>query len=249
MLVKYFKGNILLLKKVVYNTYISNGDSTLNTITIHHYKKSPTHLLSSRLCFDSIFREETKPKHSLFSVRVFSLQWLCSQISSTLTSQTALRKSSLSTYGETLFWPFFFFFFASFTLFILLLLFFSTRICTCLYVCVNGFVYFGELGSGFTLFLWYNTCSFEISVLCFFFFYKKKFSVCFGLYGYWGNGGRGKKIWSLVISACHRWIVISWFFFWSVFVRSLCFHFKALLKFSILCFFFLFSDKLLVCKI
>lgn len=70
---------------------------------------------------------------------------------------------------------FFFFFFASFTLFILLLLFFSTRICTCLYVCVNGFVYFGELGSGFTLFLWYNTCSFEISVLCFFFFIKKNF--------------------------------------------------------------------------
>lgn len=69
-------------------------------------------------------------------------------------------------------------------------------------------------------------------------FFVGFFSLCFRLYGYWGNSGKGKRIWSLVISASHRWIVISWFFFWSVSVRSLCFKFKALLKFFILCFCF-----------
>ena len=231
------KTNILLLKKVVYSIkkkkksrFIYNWDFHCQYHTT--IKGHQPHLLCSRLCFDSIFREETKPQHFFFSARVFSLQWLCFQISSTLTSQTPLRKSSLSTYGETLFWLFF----PSFTLFILLLLFFSTRICTCLYVCVNGFVYFSELGSGFSLFLWYNTCSFEISVLCFFcWFFLSLFWSIWLLRKRWN---RKKKIWSLVIFASLRWIVISWFFFWSVSARSLCFNFKALIKFFILCFCF-----------
>jgi hypothetical protein len=109
---------------------------------------NPT-LLCSRLCISfNLSSQRNQTKHLvqlLLCVSVFFWLWRCSQISSTSTSQTPLRKSSLSTYGEA---SFVFFTYSSSSSFLHVFI----RVFVCLYVCVNRFVSFGEHGNGFVSF-------------------------------------------------------------------------------------------------